>query len=160
MNAALQLETPLGGMTLLSDGEGLLSARFDGGPMAPPSFPPDALCVQAAAQLREYFNGQRTAFDLPLHPIGTAFQRQVWAALLKIPYGETRSYGEIARAIGNEKAVRAVGQAIHRNPLLILIPCHRVLGADGSLTGFAAGLERKKALLALERKQLGMRSEE
>ena len=153
MNAALQLETPLGGMTLLSDGEGLLSARFDGGPTALPAFPPDALCVQAAAQLREYFNGQRTAFDLPLHPMGTAFQRQVWAALLKIPYGETRSYGEIARAIGNEKALRAVGQAIHRNPLLILIPCHRVLGADGSLTGFAAGLERKKALLALERKQ-------
>ena len=89
-------------------------------------------------------------FDLPLSPGGTPFQRQVWEALTAIPYGETRTYGEVAAAIGRPRAVRAVGQADHRNPLPILIPCHRVVGADGSLTGYAGGLALKRALLALE----------
>jgi methylated-DNA-[protein]-cysteine S-methyltransferase len=107
--------------------------------------------VAAAQQLREYFSGQRQSFDLPLQPAwGTPFQRAVWQALQRIPYGCTSTYGDIARAIDNPKSVRAVGAAIGQNPHSIIVPCHRVLGANGSLTGFAGGLERKKNLLALE----------
>lgn len=101
-------------------------------------------------QLEEYFEGKRQEFDLPLAPAGTPFQKKVWAALQTIPYGETRTYGQIACQIGNPKACRAVGMANHRNPLLIVVPCHRVVGADGTLTGYAAGLERKQMLLELE----------
>lgn len=105
----------------------------------------------AAQQLLEYFNGQRHTFDMPLHATwGTPFQRDVWQALQHIPYGHTSTYGDIARDIGNPKAVRAVGAAIGQNPHSIIVPCHRVLGANGSLTGFAGGLDRKKYLLALE----------
>lgn len=104
------------------------------------------------AQLEEYFNGTRKTFDLPLAPEGTEFQKKVWDALHKIPYGETRSYREIAAAIGDEKATRAVGMANNRNPIAILIPCHRVIGANGSLTGYAGGLEAKKWLLEVEKK--------
>lgn len=103
-------------------------------------------------QLQEYFNGQRRCFDLPLQPAGTTFQQKVWQALRQIPYGETRSYKELADMIGNPKACRAVGGANNKNPILILIPCHRVIGTDGSLTGFAAGLSAKKYLLELEQK--------
>jgi methylated-DNA-[protein]-cysteine S-methyltransferase len=106
--------------------------------------------MQAERQLAEYFAGQRRAFDLKLDFAGTAFQRQVWEALLTIPYGETRSYGQIARQIGSPKAVRAVGAANGRNPISIVTPCHRVVGATGKLTGFAGGLETKAHLLALE----------
>ena len=107
--------------------------------------------VAAAQQLQEYFSGQRQSFDLPLQPTwGTPFQRSVWQALQRIPYGGTSTYGEIARAIGNPKAVRAVGAAIGQNPHSIIVPCHRVVGANGSLTGFAGGLDRKKHLLHLE----------
>ena len=108
------------------------------------------LIAAAAAQLREYFAGERKEFDLPLAPQGTAFQRRVWEKLCEIPYGERRSYGELAGMIGNPKASRAVGMANHRNPIMIVIPCHRVLGKDGSLTGYAGGLEMKKVLLNLE----------
>lgn len=101
-------------------------------------------------QLQEYFSGQRQQFDLPLHFIGTHFQRQVWQALLTIPYGETRSYLQIARQIGNEKSVRAVGAANGKNPISIVAPCHRVIGSSGKLTGFAGGLEAKAFLLQLE----------
>jgi len=101
-------------------------------------------------QLREYFGGQRSRFDLPLDPRGTAFQRKVWGALLTIPFGETRSYQQIAIQVGNPKAVRAVGAANGRNPLSIVAPCHRVIGSNGKLTGFAGGLETKAYLLALE----------
>jgi methylated-DNA-[protein]-cysteine S-methyltransferase len=104
----------------------------------------------AAAQLREYFAGERTAFDLPLRPLGNAFEQRVWDELLRIPYGETASYGEIARRIGYPDAARAVGRANARNPIPIVVPCHRVIGSDGSLTGYGGGLERKRALLALE----------
>jgi len=104
----------------------------------------------AAGQLQEYFAGVRREFDLPLAPAGTAFQRSVWAALREIPWGETRSYSEIASAIGHPRACRAVGQANHRNPILILIPCHRVIGRDGSLTGYGAGIGMKRSLLELE----------
>ena len=108
------------------------------------------LIAAAAAQLREYFAGERKEFDLPLAPQGTAFQRRVWEKLCEIPYGECRSYGDLARNIGSPKAARAVGMANHRNPILIVIPCHRVLGKDGSLTGYAAGMKMKQALLDLE----------
>ena len=111
---------------------------------------PSAMTSQACAQLQEYFAGKRTTFDLPLAASGTTFQQQVWQALLTIPYGKTCSYGDIARAIGNPKGVRAVGLANGKNPLAIVVPCHRVIGADGKLTGYAGGLNRKQQLLALE----------
>ena len=109
--------------------------------------------LRAIEQLDEYFSGKRKPFDLPLHPVGTDFQKQVWDALLEIPYGETRTYMEIAQRVGNPKGVRAVAQAIGANGIGIIIPCHRVIGSDHSLTGFAGGLEAKKILLELERAQ-------
>jgi len=109
-----------------------------------------AILSQATNQLSEYFSGNRNQFNLALQPQGTAFQQQVWQALLKIPHGKTVSYLNIATAINNPKAVRAVGMAIGKNPLSIVIPCHRVIGSDGCLTGFAGGIEKKKFLLALE----------
>jgi methylated-DNA-[protein]-cysteine S-methyltransferase len=101
-------------------------------------------------QLDEYFQGKRKSFELKLKPEGTEFQKKVWKELLKIPYGKTLSYGEVSRRIKNQKAVRAVGQAIGRNPISIIVPCHRVIGSDGDLTGYASGLWRKKWLLKLE----------
>lgn len=106
--------------------------------------------LEAERQLKEYFTGTRNRFDLELDFDGTEFQKQVWQALLTIPFGETRSYSQIARQIGNPKAVRAVGAANGRNPISIIAPCHRVIGASGGLTGFAGGLEAKQYLLALE----------
>jgi len=105
----------------------------------------------AAAQLSAYFAGRLTEFDLPLAPAGTAFQQRVWAGLRAIPYGQTVSYGELARRVGSPAARRAVGLANGRNPIAIVIPCHRVIGADGSMTGYGGGLDRKQFLLALER---------
>lgn len=105
----------------------------------------------AIAQLREYLAGKRKAFALPLNAVGTPFQKLVWNALQTIPYGETRSYKEIAKMLGNPGAVRAVGMANHHNPIAIIIPCHRVIGANGSLVGYAAGLSVKEALLTLEK---------
>lgn len=113
------------------------------------------LLEQAVRQLKEYFLGERRRFELPLNPAGTAFQKQAWAALRQIPYGETRTYGEIARTIGNPAACRAVGMANNRNPIVIVIPCHRVLGAKGDLVGFGGGLSVKQYLLDLE---MGRRS--
>lgn len=110
------------------------------------------LLVQAAGQLDEYFTGKRKEFDLPLAAEGTLFQKKVWNALCTIPYGETRSYKDIAIQIGNAKACRAVGMANHNNPIGIIVPCHRVVGADGKLVGYAGGLDRKQLLLELERK--------
>ena len=109
------------------------------------------LLAEAERQLTEYFTGQRKAFDLPLAPVGTPFQHSVWQALREIPYGETRTYKEIAEAIGRPKAFRAVGQANHVNPIMIIQPCHRVVGADGSLTGFAYGTDMNQFLLDLEK---------
>ncbi|MGE8646284.1 methylated-DNA--[protein]-cysteine S-methyltransferase [Acinetobacter vivianii] len=105
-------------------------------------------------QLEEYFAGQRQQFDLPLDFQGTVFQQQVWQALLNIPYGETRSYKEIAVQLGNEKAVRAVGAANGKNPISIIAPCHRVIGSSGALVGFAGGLDKKQILLSLEQSQI------
>ncbi len=110
---------------------------------------PNALTRQAAEAIAAYFAGDTLAC-LPLRPAGTAFELAVWQALQRIPYGETRCYSDIAAAIGHPAAVRAVGRAIGKNPILLFIPCHRVLGKDGSLTGFSAGLDLKQALLALE----------
>ena len=113
---------------------------------------PSELSELAVSQLREYFAGKRESFELPLEAQGTDFQKRVWAALLEIPFGETRSYKDIARRIGSPKGFRAIGQANHRNPISIIIPCHRVIAADGSLGGYGGGLENKKLLLELERK--------
>jgi methylated-DNA-[protein]-cysteine S-methyltransferase len=107
---------------------------------------------QAAQQIKDYFDGKSVTFNLPLNPTGTPFQRAVWQALTEIPYGETRSYQDIAIAIGNPKAVRAVGGAVNKNPIMIVIPCHRVIGKDGSLVGFYGGLELKQRLLDLEKR--------
>ena len=109
---------------------------------------------QVKQQLQEYFAGQRQQFDLPLDFQGTAFQQQVWQALLQIPYGETRSYKQIAFQLGNEKAVRAVGTANGKNPISIIAPCHRVIGSGGALVGFAGGLDKKQILLSLEQGQI------
>lgn len=108
------------------------------------------LLLTAASMLREYFAGRRKDFPLPLKAEGTEFQQSVWRALLKIPYGETRSYKQVAEMAGNEKACRAVGMANHNNPIMILIPCHRVIGSDGSMTGFGTGISDKEYLLKLE----------
>lgn len=110
------------------------------------------LIWECKKQLDEYFAGERKAFDLPLAPKGTAFQQEVWKALQEIPYGETGTYGEIAAAIGNPKAARAVGMANNKNPIGIIIPCHRVVGANGKLVGYAGGMEKKAFLLELEQK--------
>jgi len=146
------IDTPIGRLRLLADGEQLIAVEFEGmySPVAIDETPPGPMLENAARQLGEYFAGKRTHFDLPLAPAGTEFQREVWAALADIPFGELRSYRDIARDINRPKAVRAVGAANGRNPLPIVVPCHRVIGSDGSLTGFAGGLSAKQALLKLE----------
>jgi methylated-DNA-[protein]-cysteine S-methyltransferase len=146
------LDTPIGRLRLVSTGSHLAAIEFEhhhGEPGAD-SLATDAVLELAAAQLLEYFAGRRRRFELPLAAAGTAFQRQVWAALAAIPWGELRSYAAIARAIERPTAVRAVGAANGRNPLPIVIPCHRVVGSNGSLTGFAGGLGIKRQLLELE----------
>src|SRR5882724_10372224 len=112
--------------------------------------PQQPILIEAERQLSEYFAGKRIQFDLPLQPDGSEFQKKVWQALREIPFGQTRSYLDLAKAVGSSKAARAVGAANGKNPLSIIVPCHRVVGADGSLTGFAGGVETKAALLALE----------
>jgi methylated-DNA-[protein]-cysteine S-methyltransferase len=112
--------------------------------------PDDGHNAEAERQLREYLAGERRVFELPLDPVGTPFQRQVWDALWDIPYGEVTTYGEIARRIGNPKSVRAVGAANGANPIAVILPCHRVIGSDGSLTGYGGGLPLKRKLLELE----------
>ena len=126
-------------------------------------FLPETLPCPAAQdvtdQLSEYFSGTRTEFDIPLAPKGTPFQQRVWQELYKIPYSETVSYGEIARRIGNPKAARAVGMANNKNPWLIVVPCHRVIGADGSLVGYGGGLSIKSFLLELEKKNFAKKEQ-
>jgi len=147
------LDTPLGAMRALFDGPSLVALAFDESPVPATGDVPRAVAPSLAAlrnALDAYFAGRASLFDVPLAPEGTPFQRAVWQALLEIPFGATASYAEIARRIGRPKAVRAVGAANARNPIAIIVPCHRVIGTDGSLTGYAGGLERKRALLALE----------
>ncbi|NNF03877.1 MAG: methylated-DNA--[protein]-cysteine S-methyltransferase [Rhodothermales bacterium] len=152
-----RIETPMGSMVLGSDGTHLTVASFSGEAespaSSPPSIVPDVLEI-AETQFAEYFAGRRTTFDLSLAPDGTDFQRRVWDELMRIPFGERISYGELARRIGDRGAVRAVGAANGRNPIAVIIPCHRVVGADGSLTGYAGGLDRKRRLLELESREL------
>lgn len=154
MNAIHVHESPVGPLTLVSDGAALAGVYFEsqkhGSPPAGPKGT-DKIIDMARKQLDSYFAGKRKSFDIPLRPVGTAFQTRVWDALTRIPYGETTSYGAIANAIGSPKAVRAVGAANGRNPIPIIIPCHRVIGANGSLTGFGGGMARKEHLLDLER---------
>jgi len=142
---------PFGEVLVVKDGSAVVEIRFR--PGAIDALRDDNAVADVAAQLHEYFRGQRCAFDLELAPRGTEFQLAVWKALQRIPYGETRSYAEIARAIGRPAAVRAVGAANGANPIPIVIPCHRVVGSNGSLTGFGGGLETKRWLLALESPQ-------
>lgn len=113
-----------------------------------------ALIKEAHKQIEEYFDGNRKSFDIPISPSGTEFQQKVWNALQTIPYGETRSYKDIAIAVGNEKACRAVGMANNRNPISIIIPCHRVIGKDGKLVGYGGGLQTKDYLLKLEKNNI------
>ncbi len=115
---------------------------------------PSKVLLQTKQQLDEYFARERRHFDIPLLPVGTSFQQSVWGALLEIPYGETRTYKDIALRVGNLKGIRAVAQAIGANGIVIIIPCHRVIGSNHTLTGFAGGLEAKKTLLELENKKL------
>jgi methylated-DNA-[protein]-cysteine S-methyltransferase len=145
-----RVPSPLGDLQLYSDGSHIAKIGFPREALEAAREGNDPVLEACAGQLAEYFRGQRRRFDLPLAPPGTDFQRAVWQALADIPYGETRSYGEIARAIGKPSAVRAVGAANGRNPLPIVVPCHRVIGSDGSLTGFAGGLAAKTCLLELE----------
>jgi methylated-DNA-[protein]-cysteine S-methyltransferase len=160
LQAQCRIETPLGPLLLAATAQGLAGAWFDGqahhpGPLAAPIQPEHPHLAQAAHELAAYFaasgDGQAPAgFTLPLDPQGTAFQQQVWLALRGIATGRTCSYGAIARQVGKPSAVRAVGAAVGRNPLSVIVPCHRVLGGDGALTGYAGGLDRKRALLRHE----------
>jgi methylated-DNA-[protein]-cysteine S-methyltransferase len=142
------LDTPIGTLTLVASETGLRSVYFPGPVPELDAVEGDSpVLAEAARQLEEYFDGMRTTFDLPLDLHGTSFQVGAWRGLAEIPYGETVSYGEQARRLGKPEAVRAVGAANGRNPLPIVLPCHRVIGADGSLTGFGGGLHVKQALL-------------
>jgi methylated-DNA-[protein]-cysteine S-methyltransferase len=144
------ITSPIGTLVLTSNGGALTRlAIADAGDIADTDVPAgtDAILAAAREQLVAYFDMRLTQFDLPLEPRGTEFQQRVWESLRVIPFGETISYAELARRVGNPKAVRAVGGANGRNPLMIVVPCHRVIGADGSLTGFGGGIERKRWLL-------------
>jgi methylated-DNA-[protein]-cysteine S-methyltransferase len=151
------IDTPVGPVLLTGDATGLTEIRFLGSEEPPAAGGGSngagaAVVAEAARQLRAYFAGERRTFDLPLAPAGTPFQLAVWRALADIPYGRTESYGELARRIGRPNAVRAVGAANGANPLPIVVPCHRVIGADGSLVGLGGGLPRKRFLLDLEQR--------
>ena len=149
-------DSALGGITLAATGKGLAGLWFDGQRHMPDMHgwqpvPRHPVLRETEQQLADYFAGRRRQFELPLDlSHGTAFQQSVWQALLAIAPGRTTSYGALALAVGKPAAVRAVGAAVGRNPISVIVPCHRVLGADGSLTGYAGGLERKRALLELE----------
>lgn len=146
---ALLCETPIGLLQIVEDDSAITEIR-----LADKNLPRNAeetpLLLEAKRQLTEYFSGKRKNFDLPLAPKGTPFQQKVWAALQTIPYGETRSYKQIAEQIGSPKACRAVGLANNKNPIILAIPCHRVIGSDGRLVGYAGGVWIKEKLLALE----------
>ncbi len=150
------IDTPIGPLLLVGDGEGLAYIGLPRNGAAQPA-PEDAKAGKpklhaAARELEEYFAGTRQQFDVPLHPLGTPFQLEVWGALLAIPYGETASYADIARRIRRPRAVRAVGAANGANPLSIIVPCHRVIGSHGDLVGYGGGLPLKRWLLAHERR--------
>lgn len=148
------MQSPLGVLTLAASDEALMGVWFDTPPQAHWVLSDEHPVLRQAQQaLSEYFAGQRLEFDVPLQPQGTAFQRAVWAQLLTVGYGATSTYGALAAAIGKPQAARAVGAAVGANPLSIIVPCHRIIGRDGSLTGYAWGVERKVALLELEQQR-------
>lgn len=155
-----RMDSPVGTLTLVAGDAGLRAILWENDdprrvPLGSMTENPDhPVLIEAKRQLAAYFAGERTGFTVPLDFQGSAFQKKVWAALLAIPFGETRSYGEIARQIGHPSASRAVGAANGRNPISIIAPCHRVVGAGGRLTGFAGGLAAKAWLLALEGRAL------
>jgi methylated-DNA-[protein]-cysteine S-methyltransferase len=167
MHAHVIIDSPIGPLTLVA-ADGKLTGLYMDPPrpahrrhqpsaeiLGPAGDPASEPFATAADQLAAYFAGRLTDFTLPLAPAGTPFQRRVWSALQDIPYGETRSYGQLADKIGNPAAVRAVGLANGSNPIALVIPCHRVIGADGSLTGYGGGLDRKRYLLELEARAAG-----
>ena len=154
------IDTPIGPLTLVASDDALREVRFPNGRPVGPGDGPEAgdnpVLVEVARQLREYFAGERTEFDVPLDPQGSAFQRAAWRGLTTIPYGETVSYGEQARRLGHDGKARAIGAANGSNPIPVILPCHRVIGSDGSLTGFGGGLETKAWLLHHERRVAGL----
>jgi len=145
-----RISSPVGPLLLAVSERGLVALEFGRGKIAAGWVESEEKTAACARQLEEYFAGRRRRFDLPLDLRGTDFRKSCWRELLKIPYGETRSYADIARAIGKPAAVRAVGLANGQNPVAIIVPCHRVIGSDGSLTGYGGGLEAKRRLLELE----------
>ena len=153
---AARFPSPIGELVITASDSGLTGVWFPGkgpGAVARPDDerePAGAVLARASEQLAEYFAGTRTTFDLPLDASGTAFERRVWDALRTVPYGTTLSYGELARRLGDPRATRAVGAANGKNPIPIIVPCHRVIGANGALTGFGGGLDRKRWLLEHE----------
>ena len=149
------IDSPVGPLLLTSNGSAVTRLLFDVPPDPTWSTEPSQVLQEAVRQLEEYFAGERRDFDLPLEPAGTPFQLTVWAALRDIPYAETINYGQLAGRVGNPNASRAVGLANGRNPISIVVPCHRVIGANGSLTGYGGGLDRKRTLLELERRTAG-----
>lgn len=156
-------ESPVGPLTLVSDGRGIAALVFEQHSkpirvLAEARPGSDAILDEARRQLDEYFAGRRRVFELPLNPQGTDFQQRVWQALRGIAFGMTKSYGHLAQELGSPRAVRAVGGANGRNPISIIIPCHRVIGSRGALTGFGGGLQRKRFLLALESGQSSLPS--
>ena len=150
---ALEMKSPIGTLTLVADGDALVGVYMETYEPPPAERRSTPVLERAAKQLREYFAGERETFELELKPHGTEFQRAVWNALIEIPFGKTVSYAQIAKRIGRPKAVRAVGAANGSNPISLIIPCHRVIGANGSLTGYGGGLPRKQWLLAHENRQ-------
>jgi len=153
-----EIKSPVGKLKLIASAHALVAVLWEReqpdrvkleAPMLAPEHP---ILIATERQLTEYFTGARTVFDLPIEPRGSEFQKKVWYVLRKIPFGQTRSYLDLAKMLGSAAASRAVGRANGKNPLSIIVPCHRVIGSDGSLTGFAGGLETKAALLAFEAK--------
>lgn len=149
---ALDVESPVGTLRLVADDDAMVALDLPGrGGAAAPTSPGHPVLARAAAQLAEYFEGRRREFDLPLRPAGTPFQRAVWEELQRIPFGATCSYASLAAALGRPGAARAVGAANGRNPIAIVVPCHRVIGASGALTGYGGGIPMKRRLLEHER---------
>ncbi len=146
----MKMLSPVGTLSLAEEDGAIVHLEYNWTPPAHAEMGESALLLRAKGQLEEYFAGIRREFDLPLHPRGTEFQLSVWRALCEIPYGQTRSYADIARAIGRPKSCRAVGGANHVNPISIIIPCHRVIGASGKMVGYGGGLWIKETLLKLE----------
>jgi len=154
-NTYYTYESPFGNIIIESDGKAITGVKTEADAAPAGKKEKSTLTDITAMQLKEYFAGKRKKFDVPLDPKGTDFQRSVWKALQEIPYGKTRSYKQIAQAIGNPKACRAVGMANNKNPIWILIPCHRVIGSDGALTGYGGGMDMKTRLLKIEKHGTG-----